>query len=81
MLLVSEADGPVPTFLDQTVMALVNPLATVISSGDNESYAHPRADARDHAARLARRARAPQRERPTRGSARHSQPASRGKLN
>lgn len=26
-------------------MAKVNPLATVISSGDNESYAHPRADA------------------------------------
>ncbi|RSK47465.1 hypothetical protein EI291_14485 [Hymenobacter rigui] len=26
-------------------MALMNPLATVISSGDNESYAHPRADA------------------------------------
>lgn len=26
-------------------MAKVNPLATVISSGDNESYSHPRADA------------------------------------
>lgn len=26
-------------------MARVNPLATVISSGDNESYSHPRADA------------------------------------
>ncbi len=26
-------------------MAKINPLATVISSGDNESYSHPRADA------------------------------------
>src|SRR5690606_24647517 len=26
-------------------MKCVNPFATVISSGDNESYAHPRADA------------------------------------
>jgi beta-lactamase superfamily II metal-dependent hydrolase len=26
-------------------MACINPLATVISSGDNESYSHPRADA------------------------------------
>lgn len=26
-------------------MAVVNPLSTVISSGDNESYSHPRADA------------------------------------
>ena len=26
-------------------MALINPLASVISSGDNESFAHPRADA------------------------------------
>ncbi|MCO5236499.1 MAG: hypothetical protein M9933_09540 [Chitinophagaceae bacterium] len=29
----------------ETFMELVNPYATVISSGDNESYSHPRADA------------------------------------
>lgn len=29
----------------EAFMKLVNPLATVISSGDNESFSHPRADA------------------------------------
>ena len=29
----------------ETFMSLLNPFASVISSGDNESYAHPRADA------------------------------------
>jgi hypothetical protein len=35
-------------------MALVNPFATVISSGDNEAYAHPRADAIGCAGKYAR---------------------------
>lgn len=35
-------------------MAQVNPYATVISSGDNESYAHPRADAVGCAGRYSR---------------------------
>lgn len=35
-------------------MARVNPYATVISSGDNEAYAHPRADAIGCAGRYAR---------------------------
>jgi beta-lactamase superfamily II metal-dependent hydrolase len=35
-------------------MALVNPFATVISSGDNESFSHPRADAIGCAGRYAR---------------------------
>lgn len=35
-------------------MAKVNPMATVISSGDNESYSHPRADAIGCAGRYSR---------------------------
>lgn len=35
-------------------MALINPFATVISSGDNESHAHPRADAIGCAGKYAR---------------------------
>jgi beta-lactamase superfamily II metal-dependent hydrolase len=38
-------------------MALINPFATVISSGDNESFSHPRADAIGCAGRYARGAR------------------------
>ena len=40
-------------FLDK-FMAKINPFATVISSGDNENYAHPRADAIGCAGKYAR---------------------------
>ncbi|MES2893892.1 MAG: MBL fold metallo-hydrolase [Bacteroidota bacterium] len=41
----------------EAFMQLVNPLATVISSGDNESFSHPRADAIGCAGKYSRGAR------------------------